>query len=362
MASKAAKSPATETRGKAKALRCVKCHSEGLMGEGRGGMCRQCLMDEKLEVLAKKLEDMEGQLAGAQLRIDELENENKLLKEEQNSMKERCSERSLVQEAEVVEAKTAVDGVVSDCRKMAEDQEAMGERISRLEWAIEVGSEDVEEDLNRTWTSVVDGSNKSKQRKFPEKGKVDVQRKTGASKNTEAEERWSAIGQEQKIVVIGSSMAIGVGEGLKRQHGNVKLIAKRGGMIADVVNQLENAEMDEEEQVVVLVGGNNVDRGDGTEEIMSEYGRLFGKLKDKKATVTVVGPNTRGHFGPYLHSKVIGINRRLKEICQRNGMYYVEAGLTEAEKYRLLVEMALILTDIEHKKLEGWYTRLSSII
>ena len=90
------------------------------------------------------------------------------------------------------------------------------------------------------------------------------------------------------------------------------------------------------ESVVVLAGGNNIDRGDGTEEIMNEYGAVVKKLKDRGVSVTMVGPSSRGHFGLYQQSKVYSVNARLKAMCVKEGVDYVEIGARKQDRMRML--------------------------
>ena len=85
------------------------------------------------------------------------------------------------------------------------------------------------------------------------------------------------------------------------------MFAKGGRTLADAQRKVEEITLTGEEAVVIMTGGNDIDRGDGTEEVVRGYERLVASLRSKGVErITLVGPSIRRHFSGYFKSKVIG--------------------------------------------------------
>jgi hypothetical protein len=212
-----------------------------------------------------------------------------------------------------------------------EDSVKQEKQIERLEWAVESDKEEWIQSLmvmEAEWVDLKMAVEKHERMAEDSASQMQVETSTA--------DGYPAIPRDQQIIVIGSSMARGVGQGLKVQHGKVRIMSKSGGVISDTAAVLDGLDLDGTEQIVVMVGGNNIDRGDGSEDIVKEYRVLLDKLRDKNRNVTVVGPSTRRHYNQYTHSKTIGINRRLRQMCSARNMDYIEAGLTKDEALRML--------------------------
>lgn len=336
-------SPTVQTRGSVKksAVRCGKCRLEAEVMESSGGsVCRQCASDMRLDEVIKRLGIVEVELDSAKERIVSLVAENCALTEEKKELMEQVqglrqdleknredwtelSDRLKMVAEEVGGVRQGIEELTTDCRELRQSLDKHEKRTERLEWAVE---SEKKETINE------DG-------KPPEVKTVDTDRKSWADIVTRQNVKTgvkTCIPAEQEIVVLGSSMAIGVGVGLKDQHKNVRILAKRGGLLSDVIKQAERVELSGKEQVVILAGGNNVDRGDGTEDIMEDYGKVIHILKQRGVSVTMVGPSSRGHFGPYMQSKIYGINNRLKKLCVSEGIGYVEVGLRMQDRVTML--------------------------
>src|SRR5271163_3851850 len=78
-----------------------------------------------------------------------------------------------------------------------------------------------------------------------------------------------------------------------------------------------------ESHLVVMVGTNNL-KSEGTEIIMRKYEELMDQIKEKCKKVSMVGILTRGDEDQYFESKRIGLNMRLKELCEKNAVDFVD--------------------------------------
>lgn len=81
-----------------------------------------------------------------------------------------------------------------------------------------------------------------------------------------------------------------------------------------------------ESHAVVMIGTNNL-KYDKTESIMKKYDSLLEELKEKKyKDVIIVGILKRANVSAYTESKRIGLNQRIKKLCERK-----EAGFLEVD-------------------------------
>ena len=89
------------------------------------------------------------------------------------------------------------------------------------------------------------------------------------------------IPQTKEIVVVGDSIARGIGARLREQHGNVRVFAKGGGTLADAEQKVDEVVLTGDEAVLVMTGGNDIDRGNGTEEVLERYERVVATLRSR---------------------------------------------------------------------------------
>ena len=282
---------------------------------------------------------------------------------------------------ELAELETRLEGALlssgsmeASLDKMAKSQAEIREAIQSLE--LEAWSVESEESGSEAEWIRVEGKKQQKVRKQQEQTRVDrvaqkpsetqaeqtaaeeaggqgredeadetearaVGEQTGGQRSKERADRTmagvAAIPQTQEIVVIGDSIARGVGARLQEQHGVVRVFAKGGGTLTDAQRKVDEIRLNGEEAVIIMTGGNDIDRGDGTEEVVRGYERLVTSLRSKGVErITLVGPSTRRHFSTYFKSKVIGINNRLRRWCTKERVNFVEGGVTEKDKIRLL--------------------------
>jgi len=283
-------------------------------------VCRLCEMDEKLtkrnEAVDERLDEMQRGLEDVKREIERVEKRlDEAIKECKNASELK------VQEALKEIAKQA-EYVASTVQEIRNEKEGQEERIERLEWAVDGCSkmESPEQVVIRTKEGTTEAVGS---------GKTKVQRKNEA--------RPKAIPQKEKLVVLGDSIARGIGERLKEQHGNVKVLAKGGSLIGDTAKIAERTEWSGSEQVIVMTGGNNIERWDYSEEIMEGYAEILRKLKEKGVNnITMVGLSTRRCFKSIQTSRAIGLSERLSRLCAREGARYVDGGVEEAQKNRML--------------------------
>ena len=80
----------------------------------------------------------------------------------------------------------------------------------------------------------------------------------------------------------------------------MRVFAKGGGTLADAEHKATEISPTGEEAVVTIAGENDIDRGDGTEEVMKGYERTVARWhKRGEEKITLIGPSTRQHFSAY---------------------------------------------------------------
>src|SRR6266496_4581900 len=124
--------------------------------------------------------------------------------------------------------------------------------------------------------------------------------------------------KERTVLLIGDSLARGVGCHLKSQHGMFESRAFGGARIEHITKKVEEMKGLEESHIVVLVGTNNL-KSDGTTMIMNKYKDLVNQLKAKRfRKVSILGILARNDLSNYNNSKRIAMNIQLKELCKKN--------------------------------------------
>ena len=130
--------------------------------------------------------------------------------------------------------------------------------------------------------------------------------------------------KEGTVLLIGDSLARGVGYHLKSQHGMFESRAFGGARIEDITKKVEVMKDLEESHIVVLVGTNNL-QSDGTTMIMNKYKDLVNQLKAKRfRKISILGILARNDLSNYNNSKRIAMNIQLKELCKKNRVDFLE--------------------------------------
>jgi len=132
--------------------------------------------------------------------------------------------------------------------------------------------------------------------------------------------------KEGTVLLIGDSLARGVGCNLKSQHNMFESQAFGGARIEDIAKKVEEIK-DNERHIVVMVGTNNL-QSDGTTMIMNKYKDLIAQLKGKRFKQTsMVEILARNDLSNYNNSKRIAMNIQLKELCQKNNIDFLEIAI-----------------------------------
>lgn len=74
---------------------------------------------------------------------------------------------------------------------------------------------------------------------------------------------------------------------------------------------------------VYLVGTNNVVKG-RSEEVVDKYRKFVGKLRDSRRRSVVCGLLPRHDVNSLILSRMLGINERVRDLCSREGVMFVD--------------------------------------
>jgi hypothetical protein len=130
---------------------------------------------------------------------------------------------------------------------------------------------------------------------------------------------------KESVLVLGDSLARGVGDKLRSQSGKVFEQKTRGGAkIESVINEIEKLEDDNKRHLVVIAGTNNLE-SDDISDMLDKYGRLIDNAKKvKQRQITVVGIVKRYDLGSSFETKRIMLNMKLHEMCQKKQIEYLD--------------------------------------
>ena len=355
---------------------CISCGT-GMGGDGGERKCRMCTLEERIRELERGSENR--QIGQIMMEIEErIEDRIRALEQKAVGWQffgERVTEiEERVEKAkqELAELETRLEGALlrsgsmeGSLEQMAKSQNEIRAAIQSLE--LELGSVESEGSGSEEEWIRVEGKTQQKVRKQQEQTTVGrvaqkpsetrveqtATKEAGGQGREDAADRTEAkteagnggkkgigptpIPQTKEIVVVGDSIARGIGARLREQHGNVRVFAKGGGTLADAEQKVDEVVLTGDEAVLVMTGGNDIDRGNGTEEVLERYERVVATLRSRGVkSITLVGPSTRRHFSRYDNSKVTGINQRLRRWCKKEGTNFVEGGIWEKDKIRLL--------------------------
>jgi DNA repair exonuclease SbcCD ATPase subunit len=274
-------------------------------------------MTTELKSVKQEVEYLKGEKDKAQVEIEKFKIEIKTLIKEKDEIVHCLMERIEKLEEERKEHSSRWTALVMEMSQTRELVEQLGRdssileketrelegKVERLEWAVDVPEA-------KATTRSSNGSRDKEDRKLYSSAVVE-------------DKKLTRLPQDERIIVVGDSMARGVGKKLKFQHGG-EVYAQGGARIEEVGSQIENMKLSGDENLVVMAGGNNIEVH-GTEEIMKKYRAVMDLIKEKRMKkVTVVGLFARRYFGGYLNSKVLSLNERLKNLCKERGLTYLE--------------------------------------
>jgi len=302
------------------------------MGEDREERkCRMCTMEERI----RELEEGSGNRQIGQFMLE-------------------IEERIEKAKRQLAEFELRLEGALGSCGSLGNDLQKLAKEESEIKMAIssfefELGIEKETGGTEAEWVQIGKGGKQQKQRRGSStEGRTEAVQdgeQGMKAQSTRDGGKYSAIPQTQELVVIGDSIARGIGARLQEQHGRVRVFAKGGGTLVDAERKAEEISLTGEEAIVVITGGNDIDRGDGTEEVMEGYKRMVATLRKRGVEkITLVGPSTRRHFSAYFNSKAIGINQRLERWSAKEGFNFVKGGVSEKDKIRLLARDGVLFT------------------
>lgn len=126
------------------------------------------------------------------------------------------------------------------------------------------------------------------------------------------------------IVLVGDSLARGVGAKLEQQSNMVSTICRPGANIEDISKDLSKLKNKDDRHLVLLVGTNNIKR-EGSEIVLSKYKNLIDESKRiKNRKVSVVGIPRRVDLSRFHNSRRIGVNKSLKEMCGAMNVEFID--------------------------------------
>jgi hypothetical protein len=128
--------------------------------------------------------------------------------------------------------------------------------------------------------------------------------------------------KEGTVLLVGSSMARGVGQHLKAENFMFDKLDFSGARIEHIGQNIAVLGDRPESHMVVMVGTNNLEC-DSVEVMMHKYGELVDKLKQRKyRELSIVALLKRGDWR--LDDKIFQVNRRLRTLCQSRGIGFVD--------------------------------------
>jgi hypothetical protein len=137
--------------------------------------------------------------------------------------------------------------------------------------------------------------------------------------------------KEGTVLLVGSSLARGVGQHLKADNLMFDRLDFSGARIEHIREKISVLGDRPASHVVIMAGTNNLET-DGIDVMMKKYSELVDVLKKQKyREVSIVALLKRGDWR--LDGKILQINRRLKALCESHGIGFVAA---EIDSRRML--------------------------
>jgi hypothetical protein len=133
--------------------------------------------------------------------------------------------------------------------------------------------------------------------------------------------------KEGTVILLGDSMARGVGQHLKADNLMFDKLDFSGSRIENIKDKVGIIGDKPDSHIALMVGTNNL-KCDGTEEMMKKYSDLISEVKRRKyRQVSMVGILERRDTNRSMDIKRVSINRRLKALCETNGIAYLDVDI-----------------------------------
>jgi lysophospholipase L1-like esterase len=154
-----------------------------------------------------------------------------------------------------------------------------------------------------------------------QEAKLVKETKKPVNKTSFAEEFKSKA--KDTIVLVGDSLARGVGQKLEQQSHMVTTKSRGGARIEQVTEQIGLLQDNVDRHLLVLVGTNNVEN-DSSEAIRLKYRSLLeASKKVKNRKVSVIGIPRRYDLSGYQNSRRIGANLELEKMCVKHDIGFI---------------------------------------
>lgn len=130
---------------------------------------------------------------------------------------------------------------------------------------------------------------------------------------------------DESVLVLGDSLARGVGDKLRLQCGEVFSKLSRGGAKIETLSVEALKLKDDSKRHLVVIGGTNNLENEDSDAILRKYEEMLddvSKIKHRK--VTVVGIAKRYDLTTSFETKRIVINMKLRAICKTQNVEYLE--------------------------------------
>ena len=128
----------------------------------------------------------------------------------------------------------------------------------------------------------------------------------------------------ERAVVIGDSLARGMGHKLRDQLGDIVDVRAVGGAKLGAVSRSVSELKEDSTRNLVVVAGANSLRDETTEDMLGNYRRIIESGKGSSKSLVVVGVVKRYDLGPMYERKRIDVNRFLKGICRESNVGFLE--------------------------------------
>ena len=129
---------------------------------------------------------------------------------------------------------------------------------------------------------------------------------------------------EREVVVVGDSLARGVGYKLREQCGDmVSVKAESGAKLGVVSKFVESMDKDDNRQLVVVAGANSVEK-ESAEALLDNFGKIIDAGKNSSSEVVMVGLVKRYDLNQTYECKRIVVNAKLKALCRTKGAKFIE--------------------------------------
>ena len=111
---------------------------------------------------------------------------------------------------------------------------------------------------------------------------------------------------------------------MERDSHMVTANSKGGAKVEDVTDMVKNLKDNDDRHLVLVAGTNNIQQ-DGSEILLEKFKKLLETSKSvRNRKVTVVEVLKRMDVDSFVDSRRIGVNVRLKQMCESSGAEFVE--------------------------------------